>query len=119
MQGRWDTISLFSFFETSSVMDSEITSLKADRAALRVLEAGDAQAMTAMMQNWNVLRMLSSPPYPYRLADAQDFIASRREQGNTPEDCTFAIVVENALAGVISIEPNTEDQPELSEVILL
>ncbi|MEM6496179.1 MAG: GNAT family N-acetyltransferase [Pseudomonadota bacterium] len=94
-------------------MDSEITLLNANRVALRLLEPDDASAMTTMMQNWNVLRMLSSPPHPYRLADAEEFIASRREQGNTPEDCTFAVVVDSALAGVISIEPNTKDQPEL------
>ena len=94
-------------------MDSEVTSLKADRITLRMLEPSDANAMTAMMQNWNVLRMLSSPPHPYTLADAEGFIASRRRQGNTPEDCTYAIVVDDTLAGVVGIHPNLEDQPVL------
>ena len=94
-------------------MDSEVTSLCTNRVALRTLEANDAHAIAAMMQNWNVLRMLSSPPHPYTLADAESFIASCRTPGNTPEDCAYAIDVDDALGGVIGIEPNSEDRPVL------
>ncbi|MEM8972347.1 MAG: GNAT family N-acetyltransferase [Pseudomonadota bacterium] len=94
-------------------MDSEDKSLNANRVALRMLEPNDASAITAMMQNWNVLRMLSSPPHPYTLADAEGFISSRRAEGNTPEDCTYAIMVDDELAGVIGIHPNSKVQPVL------
>ena len=42
---------------------------------LRPLAASDAGAITAGMQTRAVAEMLTSPPWPYRLPDADDFIA--------------------------------------------
>ena len=94
-------------------MNSEVTSLCTNRVAHRPLKANDVHAITAMVPNSNVLRMLSSPSHPYTLAYAEGFIAGGRAQGNTPEDCAFAIDVDDALGDVIGIEPNSEDRPVL------
>ena len=91
-------------------MNSEVTSLCTNRVALRPLKANDVHAITTMVPNSNVLRMLSSPSHPYTLAYAEGFIAGGCAQGNTPEDCAFAIDVDDALGDVIGIEPNSEDR---------
>ena len=94
-------------------MADDATALKTDRLELRMLRLDDAVAITALIQNWNVLRMLSSPPHPYGLADAEGFIAHRLEIGNTPQDCVYAISIEDELVGVIGIEPNADGEPTL------
>lgn len=94
-------------------MTDDATVLRTDRFELRKLRTGDAEAIAAMMQNWNVLRMLSSPPHPYTLADAEGFIAHCLATGNKPTNCTYAISIGDKLAGVIGISPNSQGEPVL------
>ncbi|WP_157236473.1 GNAT family N-acetyltransferase [Wenxinia marina] len=51
------------------------------RLVLRPLQRGDADALATALDDWDVIRWLSGPPYPYRLADARQFIADVRAGG--------------------------------------
>lgn len=50
-----------------------------DRLTLRAPEMADAAAVAAVLQNVDVARWLTNPPFPYALADAQAFIAMDHE----------------------------------------
>lgn len=45
-----------------------------ERIRLRPLERRDAEPITQLISNWNVMKMLSTPPWPYSRQDADDFI---------------------------------------------
>jgi RimJ/RimL family protein N-acetyltransferase len=73
------------------------------RLALRPLRADDAAPLFALFADWQVVRWLSTPPWPYTLDDARAFVAGRLSgaQANT----TFAIVLDGALIGCIDARP--------------
>jgi len=43
---------------------------------LRPIEVADIPAMVEGMAHWDVVRMLTTPPHPYRSCDADSFVAS-------------------------------------------
>lgn len=65
------------------------------RLVLRPLELADAEDMTRLIGDWDVVSWLTSPPYPYGIGDAKTFI-----QRNGQDDA-YAIDVNGAFAGVI------------------
>ena len=87
--------------------------LKTERLELRGLRPEDAGPIANQLQNWNVLCMLSSPPHPFRLDHAKEFISDRLGKCDTPENCVCAISLADQLVGVISIEPNSNNEPTL------
>lgn len=74
-----------------------MTILKTDRLILRPLEMGDAQAVATQIAEWEVMRWLTTPPWPYRLQDAEDYIGS----GNAAH--SFAITKDGVVCGVAGI----------------
>jgi RimJ/RimL family protein N-acetyltransferase len=46
-----------------------------ERLRLRPLQLGDAEAIFGLFNNWNVVRFLSSPPWPYTREDAEGFVS--------------------------------------------
>ena len=68
------------------------------RLTLRHLAPGDAPAITEHMSDWQVVRMLARPPWPYSRADADGWLARAR---SFPWE--FAIIRDDALIGVIGI----------------
>jgi RimJ/RimL family protein N-acetyltransferase len=71
------------------------------RLVLRRLRDGDAPALFALFNDWEVMRFLSSPPWPYRLEDAEAYIRMQRDP--QPEEISFAITLENKLIGSIGV----------------
>jgi RimJ/RimL family protein N-acetyltransferase len=49
--------------------------IRTERLLLRPLRAGDAEALLTQFANWEVVRWLGTPPWPYTLDDARRFIA--------------------------------------------
>ena len=49
--------------------------LRTERLTLRPLRSADAPALVRHLAEWSVMRWLSAPPWPFTMADAQDFIA--------------------------------------------
>jgi RimJ/RimL family protein N-acetyltransferase len=72
--------------------------IRTERLLLRPLRTGDSEALLAQFANWEVIRWLGTPPWPYGRGDAASFIAlqiSRRP------DVTgyLAITLDNVLIG--------------------
>ena len=83
-----------------------------DRLILRTISARDAEGLTALADNYKVAVMLARLPYPYKLADARDFIAwvNQKREG----EGTFGLYLkpEETFIGVCSYEWHGEDAPE-------
>jgi RimJ/RimL family protein N-acetyltransferase len=78
----------------------------ADQAAfvLRPLQASDAPRMAELIGDWEVVRWLSMPPYPYVPGDADAFIANATALPIAEGCRTDAIDIAGTLAGVVSID---------------
>jgi RimJ/RimL family protein N-acetyltransferase len=77
-------------------------SIRTDRLLLRPLRADDAEAVFALFANWEVIRWLSSPPWPYTRKDASSFLelCERNAAGDAAE---LAIVLDSSLIGGIGM----------------
>jgi RimJ/RimL family protein N-acetyltransferase len=65
---------------------SEEVRLGTPRLILRAPQMWDAPSITALMNDWDVVRMLAAPPFPYRLRHARDWLARetmRRVEGTS------------------------------------
>jgi len=69
------------------------------RLGLRPLRDGDADQLFALISNWEVVRWLAMPPWPYRPEHARAFIAARKLPH--PDFITAAIALDDRLIGVI------------------
>ena len=78
--------------------------LKTAHLLLRPLRPGDAPRIAELISNWDVIRWLAMPPYPYRLSDAENFLAKTLGRGFSWNNADFAIDVDGALAGIIGYE---------------
>lgn len=79
-------------------MDPEI---RTERLQLRPLRAEDAEPLFLLFNDWEVVRWLSNPPWPYTLQDAFDFILPRREHDSAEPN--FAITLGGKLIGGIGL----------------
>lgn len=73
--------------------------LRTPRLILRPLRADDADAIAAGVGNYDVVRWLSSVPYPYGADDAVRFIAAQ----GTADSHVWAICDISGLSGIVSI----------------
>ena len=78
--------------------------IRTARLVLRPLQATDAEPLFALFADWEVVRRLSMPPWPYALEDAHAFI--REQLGQDPTRITFAITLANALIGGVDVRMN-------------
>jgi RimJ/RimL family protein N-acetyltransferase len=60
-----------------TILDTQID-LHTRRLHLRPPRESDADRLYALFNNWEVMRWLSSPPWPYTLDDARAFVRSRK-----------------------------------------
>lgn len=82
-----------------------INTLPTERLVLRRVVADDAEALFALFANWEVVRWLSTPPWPYAVEDARSFIAA--QMARSPDRSTyFAITLDGALIGGIDASSN-------------
>src|SRR5688572_11784793 len=81
--------------------------IRAERLLLRPLRASDTDTLFALFANWEVVRWLSTPPWPYTLDDAEGFVAAQMGV-DTARSLYCAIALDDALIGAIdarSIRP--------------
>jgi RimJ/RimL family protein N-acetyltransferase len=78
--------------------------IRTARLVLRPLQATDAEPLFALFADWEVVRRLSMPPWPYALEDAHAFI--REQLGHDPTRITFAITLAGALIGGVDVRMN-------------
>lgn len=84
--------------------------IQAARLVLRPLRADDGARIFDLTAHWDILRYLSSPPWPYEPHHAQAFVATRTQPD--PQVITSVITHDGALVGVIDavIKPASEQQ---------
>ena len=82
--------------------------IRAERLVLRPLRTGDAEPLFTLFADWEVIRWLSMPPWPYALEDARSFIREHRDQDRT----AFAITLADALIGGIDVRMNPANQSQ-------
>ena len=73
------------------------------RLILRPLRESDAAAIFALFNDWNVMRWLSSPPWPYTRADAENFVRAVLDPANDTAETAFAITLQDRLIGSIGL----------------
>ena len=81
-----------------AILDMPID-VRTRRLHLRPPRESDADALCALLANWEVIRWLSAPPWPYTIGDARSFIDARNEPN--PDFTTAAIILDGALIGII------------------
>jgi RimJ/RimL family protein N-acetyltransferase len=84
--------------------------IRTERLLLRPLRPEDAEPICAQITDWEVMRWLSQPPWPYTLQDAVGFIQSCSAHDLTTT--AFAIAREGALIGVIDMRINRALLPQ-------
>ena len=82
------------------------------RLVLRPLREDDAAQVYRLFGQWEVIRMLTTPPWPYRPTDAEEFcrLRARRKQ-NGP--ITFSLTLRGTLIGMIEavFKPGQSPRP--------
>lgn len=88
---------------------SSVPALKTERLVLRALRPADAAAMARLLADRRIAINTARIPYPYAVADAEQFIASvNRLDG----EATFAVTLDGVLIGVCGVAPR-EGGPEI------
>ena len=73
------------------------------RLILRPLRESDAAAIFALFNDWNVVRWLSSPPWPYTSADADRYVRAAMAAADGNAETVFAITLQDRLIGSIGL----------------
>lgn len=77
---------------------AKIAQIRTERLVLRALCAGDAEAIATQIVDWDVIRMLARPPFPYTRDHAHDYLAKAVD---FPWE--YAITRHGALIGVTGV----------------
>jgi RimJ/RimL family protein N-acetyltransferase len=73
------------------------------RLILRPLRESDAAAIFALFNDWDVVRYLSSPPWPYTRDDAESYVRAMIEDADETAELAFAITLNGKLIGSIGV----------------
>src|ERR1041384_194473 len=73
------------------------------RLVLRPLRESDAAAIFALFNDWDVVRYLSSPPWPYTRADADRYVRAVMASTGDSAETVFAITLQDRLIGSIGL----------------
>jgi len=79
--------------------------LRTKRLVLRRLRASDAEPIFALFNNWEVVRWLSSPPWPYTIDHAHAFIRERMKARQHPAETILVISIEGTPIGAVDLMP--------------
>jgi RimJ/RimL family protein N-acetyltransferase len=88
---------------------STVSALKTERLVLRAPRADDAAAMTRLLADRRIAINTARIPYPYGIADAEQFIASANQLDG---EATFVVTLDAVPIGVCGVEPR-EGGPEI------
>jgi RimJ/RimL family protein N-acetyltransferase len=95
-------------------MSPAIDTIRTERLLLRPVRSGDAEPFFRLLGNWEVIRWLSSPPWPYTLDDSRAFVDAQMQEDASRR--TFrAITLDGRLIGGIGVRASnaTEAQDRL------
>lgn len=91
--------------------------IRTRRLGLRPLEASDAGRVHALFNNWNVVRRLSSPPWPYTREDARIFAEHAAKNRHDLTETCYAITCDGILMGGIDIRISGTEPSRHSPVL--
>jgi RimJ/RimL family protein N-acetyltransferase/GNAT superfamily N-acetyltransferase len=88
--------------------------IETERLRLRSLRDDDLAGLVALIGNWEVVRWVSSVPYPYTEADGRNWIAVVRKDHATGRPRRFAIALKETdrLIGGVGLDGTTGDGNE-------
>jgi RimJ/RimL family protein N-acetyltransferase len=85
--------------------------LETARLTLRAPRPADAKAIAALANDRRIAENTATMPYPYRLADAEDFI---RRLGDGSSETAFAITLaDKTPIGICGLKPARSGAPEI------
>ncbi|MDQ8732041.1 GNAT family N-acetyltransferase [Bradyrhizobium sp. LHD-71] len=84
------------------LLDDSCT-LSTKRLLLRPLRPDDAAPLFALFNNWNVVRFLSSPPWPYTANDAEWFVSQVIACSPELNEDVLAITKDGRFIGMIGV----------------
>lgn len=96
-------------------MDTQLEGvmLATGQLKLRPLVTEDAPRISALMNNWNVARMLAMPPFPYALADAQRYLANVAARAGDERIHEWAITCDGTFIGGIGYGTEDDLAPQI------
>jgi RimJ/RimL family protein N-acetyltransferase len=92
------------------ILFGDDTLLHTRRLLLRPLRPDDATPLFALFNNWNVIRFLSAPPWPYTPGDSRLFVNGVVARSPELNEDVLAITRDGTFIGVIGArlrEPST------------
>ena len=84
-----------------TLFDKSEIDIHTERLLLRPLRAGDAEPIFALFNNWEVVRWLAVPPWPYTIEDARGFVQGAVDPPPDESEERFAITLDGSLIGGI------------------
>jgi RimJ/RimL family protein N-acetyltransferase len=85
------------------ILTDDTGEIRTARLILRALRLDDAGPLFSLFNNWNVVRLLSSPPWPFELAHAEWFVRSAVAQAPGFDEELLAITRDNAFMGAVGV----------------
>jgi RimJ/RimL family protein N-acetyltransferase len=86
--------------------------IRTERLALRPLHESDAETIFALFNDWEVVRWLSTPPWPYTIEDCHDYIRRTLARADADPETSFTIAREDRAIGGIGVRIRTEGAAE-------
>ena len=77
--------------------------IRSARLALRPVRESDVAALFPLFADWDVIRWLSSPPWPYTREDMQSFIREQAARDGEDAEMRFAITLEQTPIGSLGV----------------
>ena len=83
--------------------DADLPEIGSERLILRGWRPSDAEALFALFSNWEVVRWLSLPPWPYTLDDARSYIDGTMHRAGAEAEESYAVTLEAKVIGAIGV----------------
>lgn len=91
--------------------------IRTRRLLLRPLRDGDAERIFVAFNNWEIVRRLAAPPWPYTIEDTRAFVARQITFRSEPTEALYVIELANALIGGIDCTPRWQQRPGAGPVL--
>lgn len=91
--------------------------IRTKRLLLRPLRAGDAEPIFVAFNNWEVVKRMAAPPWPYTIEDTRTFLARRLSFRSEPTEALHVIQLGNVVIGGIDCTPRWQQRPDAAPIL--
>ena len=77
--------------------------IQSERLILRAWRPSDAEALFALFNNWEVVRWLIGPPWPYAIDDARSYIDGAIQRSSEGTEESYAVTLHADVVGTIDV----------------